>query len=474
MDWSWLYCIFLTNEEIAAIPWEYPSIGEILLFIIGIVFFLFLNGFFVANEFAAARVRQSQLEPSTSDSKSEARKRGYALHIVKNLDSFLSANQVGITIASLALGSLGEPFIESLIKSPLIHFCHLSPTIVNVLSYTIAYALFTFAHVVLGELVPKSLAIRHPLQVSMATATGMMRFAKYTKWVILLFNNTANKIAQKLFGIDPHYEPDNCHSAEEIAHIVQESGRSNSVTKTEAEISMNALELNDRSVHDILVPRGRVEVLDINNSFEENLERVAHSSHSRFTIVKGHLDDVKGWIHVKDILTLVRNGCKDLVSMCRPIKVVPETMKLDTLLNFFSREHTHCALVVDEYGMVVGQVYLDDLLEEIVGDDILDEFEVDDAKEFLPTGKDCYTASGSIALFDLAEELPELGTLESDNGISTLGGYITDIIGNMPELNDEIRIRDYVLTVTGTDGRRVTQVKIEKIKLPQETLEEEL
>ncbi len=453
--------LFLTEQEISQLTWDYPSAGSILLFFLGTCFFLFLNGFFVANEFAAARVRISQLAENEDDTKAQARRRRRALHIVNHLDTFLSANQVGITLASLALGGLSEPFIESLIAPPLEYYCHLAPTAVSAISYAVAYGLFTFAHVVLGELVPKSLAIRHPLEVSMATATGMTRFARSTKWIINLFNNTANAIAHRLFGIDPHYEPNHRHSAEEIALIVEESGRSNEVTETEAEISKNALELNDRSVRDIVVPRSSVEVIDISSPFDQIIETVNESRHSRFPIVQGSLDKVKGWVHVKDILKLVKTGREDLATVMRPLKIVPETMKLDTLLNFFSRENTHFALAVDEYGDAIGMVFLDDVLEEIVGDDIRDEFEEATARDFFTIAPGQHIANGALALFDLEEYLPELGELESENGISTLGGYITDLIGHLPEPGEQVRVKDFIATVTGSDGRRITQLKLE-------------
>lgn len=463
--------LFLSPEEVANLHWEYPSIASIFLFLLGTLFFLFLNAFFVANEFASARVRESQLMEDEDDTKAQASRRHKALHIVRHLDSYLSANQVGITLASLALGGLSEPFIQSLISPPLSYCLHLKPTVVSIISYIVAYSLFTFAHVVLGELVPKSLAIRHPLEVSMGTAPSMMRFAKCTSLVVQLFNNTANAIAHKLFGIDPHYVPNSYHSAEEIAHIVEESGKGNEVTQTEAEISMNALELNDRSVRDILVPRNEVEFLDISKPFEHNVEIVSNSRHSRFALVDGHLDDVKGWIHVKDMLKLLRNGSKDMMSVCRKLKVVPETMRLDTLLNFFSKERTHCALVVDEYGGVLGQVYLDDVLEEIVGNDIQDEFEAEEAHDFFPTGKGQYVASGAMVLFDLEEELPDIGEIETESGVSTLGGYITDKLGHLPELNEQVRIKNYLVTVTGTDGRRVTQTRIDYSPIEEEAAE---
>lgn len=452
---------FLTPEEIAELHWEYPSVASIVLFLLGIGFFLFLNAFFVANEFASSRVRQSQLAENEDDSKGEARRRATALHIVRHLDTYLSANQVGITLASLALGNLGEPFIESLIAPPLSYFLHLSSEVVSITSYIVAYSLFTFAHVVLGELVPKSLALRHPLEISMATAPWMQRFARSTSLIVKAFNNTANAIAHALFGVDPHYVANNTHSAEEIALIVEESGRAEEVTETEAEISKNALELNDRSVYDIMVPRNKLQVLDISQPFDQLLEQVTNSSHSRFPLVSGHLDNAAGWLHVKDVLRMVREGQSDLNRYKRKLKLVPDTMRLDTLLEFFRREHTHFALVVDEYGDAQGIVFLDDVLEEIVGDDICDEFEAEDKSEFMSTGKGQYMASGALSLFDLEEELPELGELESEGGAATLGGYITDALGHLPECGEQLRIKDYLVTVTGSDGRRVTQVRLE-------------
>jgi CBS domain containing-hemolysin-like protein len=277
-----------------------------------------------------------------------------------------------------------------------------------------------------------------------------------------------------VFGVDPHYEPNESHSAEEIALIVEASGRSKEVTETEAEISMNALELNDRSVRDILVPRSRVEVLDINKSFDELVAQVLSSRHSRFALVSGHLDHAKGWIHVKDVLQMLHSGTRDIMAERRELKVVPETMKLDTLLDFFAKEHTHFALVVDEYGEAQGLVYLDDVLEEIVGNDIQDEFETEAARTFFKVAEGQYIASGSIALFDLEEELPGIGEIEKDNGISTLSGYITDRLGHLAECNEQIRLRDYLITVIGTDGRRVTQARLEHSPLEEDGDDDDL
>lgn len=437
---------------------DYPGLGDILLILAGIIFFLLLNAFFVANEFSAVRTRESQLVDQDADSASTRRRKGDARTIARHLDTYLSANQVGITLASLALGFLGEPLVASLVAPTLIKMGCTSEALVQGISLFLAYGLFTFAHVVLGELVPKSLAIRHPLSTALATAPWLRRFAKIFGFIINLFNHTANFILRKAFGIDPTQAAANPHSADEIAHLVDESERSQAVTETEAEISRNALELNDMSVKDILTPRSNIDVLDINDSFETNWNLVRTSRHTRFPLVNGHLDDVKGWVHVKDLLKLVGQEHPDLMSVCRELKVAPDSMKLDTLLTFFLTEHVHFALVVDEFGDAVGVVFLDDILEQIVGDDIQDEFDHDENREFVQVDKNTYIADGAMSLYDLEEYLPELDL--DCPGISTLSGYITNELDHLPEEGEQLRIADFTASVTGTDGRRITQVRL--------------
>ncbi|MCC8020702.1 MAG: hemolysin family protein [Akkermansia sp.] len=436
---------------------QFPGLGEILLFLAGIVFFLFLNAFFVANEFSSVRVRESQLLDNEDDSPRLRRRRARARDIVRHLDTYLSANQVGITFASLALGFLGEPLVERLV-APALYFVGMRNTWgIHIISLVLAYSLFTFAHVVLGELVPKSLAIRHPLPLALATAPWLQLFDRLLGPIINLFNGTANLILRKLFGIDPSQQASNPHSADELAHLVEESERSQALTETEAEISKNALGLNDKCVADILTPRNATDVLDIQTPFETNWERVCNSRHTRFPLVDGHLDNVLGWVHVKDLLKLAGRHSPDLMSVKRDIKVVPDSMKLDTLLNFFLKERTHFALVVDEFGDTLGVVFLDDVLEEIVGDDIQDEFD-DDVHEFLAMNDGTYIANGSVTLYDLEEYLPDLHI--DCPGISTLGGYVTNELGHLPEEGETLETGHYTLSVTGADGRRVTQVKL--------------
>lgn len=457
----------LAASGAAEIPSSFPGLGEILLVLAGIVFFLALNAFFVASEFAIVKVRESQLHSDDEGTTKRRRKLGVARQVVKHLDAYLSANQVGITLASLALGFLGEPLVMKLLAPALKMTGLFSDTVIKLVSLVTAYALFTFFHVVLGELVPKSIAIRYPFQSTLATTPFLHAFYVAFRWVIGVFNGSANFILRVFLRINPNEVRHSAHSADELALLVSESERSQVVTETEAEISKNALELNDMCVKDILTPRGEVDVLDIQNPYEKNWELARNSRHTRFPLVQGgHLDEALGWVHVKDLLKLIGREHPDLMSVKRELKVVPDTMPLDTLLRFFLKEHAHFALVVDEFGDALGLVFLDDILEQIVGDDIQDEFDQDETREFVKTGKSTYIVSGAISLYDLADYLPDL-VLECP-AVTTLGGFITHELGHIPEEGEEFCVGHYKMSVTGTDGRRVTQILLVREESPDD------
>lgn len=455
----------LAASGAAEIPSSFPELSEILLVVAGIIFFLGLNAFFVASEFAIVKVRESQLHADDEGSVKRRRKLGVARQVVKHLDSYLSANQVGITLASLALGFLGEPLVMKLLAPALKLTGLLNDTSIKVISLVAAYALFTFFHVVLGELVPKSVAIRYPLHTTLATTPILHAFYVAFRWIIGSFNGAANFILRVFLRIDPNEVRHFVHSADELAILVSESERSQVVTETEAEISKNALELNDMCVKDILTPRGEVDLLDMEDSFDKNWELARTSRHTRFPLVQGgHLDEAQGWVHVKDLLKLIGKEHPDLMSVKRELKVVPDTMPLDTLLKFFLKERAHFALVVDEFGDALGLVFLDDILEQIVGDDIQDEFDQDEAREFVKTGKSTFIVSGGISLFDLADYLPDL-SLECP-GVTTIGGYVTHALGHIPEEGEALTVGHYAMSVTGTDGRRVTQILLKREEDP--------
>ena len=350
------------------LPKEFPSWELVALYLFGISIFLILNALFVAIEFGLVKVRKSQLIEVQGD---HPKRVGLALHALGKLDGYLSAGQLGITVASLVLGMLGEPLVLHFV-APLLDGV-LPVWAIRPISITLAAASFSFVHVILGEQVPKVLAIRQPVGTTMRLIRPLHMFYKFFSGAIWVINGTANWILRKWFKVEPIGHAD-VHSAEELALLVEESGQHDEVTDTEREILINALELNDVSVQDVMTPRSEVVVLDVDADFSTNLEVATRSKHTRFPLVKGHLDHAIGLIHIKDILSMLPDEDPDLARIKRSLKVVPETMPLDVLLQFFLKEHAHLALAVDEHGDPAGLVFLDNVMEELVGD-IQDEFD---------------------------------------------------------------------------------------------------
>ena len=442
--------IAMTGE----LPKEFPSWNLVALYLLGISIFLLLNALFVAIEFGLVKVRKGQLMEVQG---LHPKRVNLALHALGKLDGYLSAGQLGITVASLVLGMLGEPLV--------LHF--VAPVLDGVLpdwairpiSITLAAASFSFVHVILGEQVPKVMAIREPVGTTMRLIGPLHLFYKTFRGVIWVINTTANWILLKWLKIEPIGHAD-VHSAEELALLVEESGQHDEVTDTEREILINALELNDVSVQDVMTPRSEVVVLDVDADFSVNLDLATRSKHTRFPLVKGHLDHAMGLIHIKDILTILQEEDPDLIQIKRPLKVVPETMPLDVLLQFFLKEHAHLALAVDEHGDPAGLVFLDNVIEELVGD-IQDEFD-NESSAFTRINTLEFIVEGGMTLNELSDHEPALD-LESGE-VTTVGGYITRELGHIPESGETLTVLDYEVKVTNTDGRRVGQVHFRKVK----------
>jgi CBS domain containing-hemolysin-like protein len=429
-----------------------------MLYLAGIAFFLLLNAFFVASEFAIVKVRQSQLETVEKESPGKA---ATALKVVGKLDGYLSANQLGITIASLFLGFLGEPFVTALVGPALRLIPGMPEQAIYWIALILAIGSFTFLHVVIGELMPKSIAIRKPLETTLALCGPLHLFYKSFYWAIRVLNGTANFLLKKFLGIDPISEGEHVHSAEELALLVSESGDAMEVTETEREIAINALELNELWVRDVMTPRQDVIVLDADEDFEKSLEMALRTKHTRFPLVKGgHLDNHIGLIHIKDVLRLVRESDPDLMRIKRELMLVPDTMPLDALLTFFLKERAHLAVAVDEFGTPVGIVFLDNVIEEIVGD-IQDEFD-NERPEFVRINEEEFVIEGSLTLNDLSD-VEEALELESGE-VTTIGGYVTQQLGRFPEVGETMEINGWEAKVTSTDGRRVGQIHFRNLE----------
>ena len=447
----------------AEITHDYPPGWQILLYLFGMLFFLLLNAFFVAAEFAIVKVRPSQVDQAA---KLKPRRALATRLIIENLDPYLSACQLGITIASLALGFLGEPLVEKIVGPTLYrmfpsleHFSILGVGVVSAISFVIAIVSFTALHVIIGELMPKSLAIRKSLVTALELARPLQAFASVFSIPIRWMNGAANSLLKNIFRIEPADEHGHAHSAEELAYLVAESERNQKVTETEREILVNALELNEVWVRDVMTHRGDVVFLDADQPFARTMEIAYKSKHTRFPLVRGHLDNTLGLIHIKDILKLVSEPDPDLMRIKREMKVVPETMPLDVLLKFFLKEKAHVALVADEFGHIGGVVFLDNVIEELVGD-IQDEFD-NEKSEFSRINNNEFVVEGTTTLNDLADFEEEL-YIESGE-VTTVGGYITQLLGRFPELGETIEFLGYEARVTSVDDRLVGQIHFRKL-----------
>ncbi len=426
---------FLASAGGIVTHWDDP--GVILWTFIGIALILLTNGFFVAAEFALVKVRASQLESLAEEGDVRAAR---ARHVVGRLHQYLSATQFH------GCSSRSSRWRASR-----------SHRIIEGLSVSFGFVVITFLHILFGELAPKYLSIRDPLGMALKLVRPLDVVFKIFRPAIWLLNKAANLVLKKWLRIDPVGENELAHSEEELRVILAESERAEEVSPLGKEILINALDMRDRVVRDITTPRSEVMFLNTEHAFDENLKTAVESRHTRFPLCEGHLDNTIGLVHIKDMLTLLRVPQPDLHRIRRDLLHVPEMMPLEKLLTFFLSRHAHLALVVDEYGGTTGIVTLDNALEELVGD-IQDEFDTE-TPELHRVSDNEFEIEGSLALY----ELKDLMGLEIESEeVSTLGGYATHLIGHLPKKGERVKIEDYEVTITETNGRRVDSLHFKR------------
>ncbi len=442
----------LASSEVIARTWD--SGGTIFFQLAVVMFLVLLNGFFVASEFAIVKVRSSQIDALEGEGESRA---VFARHVTAHLDAYLSATQLGITLASLALGWVGEPFLARMLQPFFFLVGVEAEGVIRTVSVALAFGVITFLHIVLGELAPKSLAIRRSLPTTLVIVRPLGLFYVIFKPAIWFLNGAANLILKHVFKLQPVSEHELAHSEEELRLILAESEKAEEVSPLGRTILINALDMADRVVRDITTPRGDVVFLNTEVSFEENLKLAIESRHTRFPLCEGHLDNTIGLVHIKDLFKLMRESAPDFHTIRRDLLHVPEMMALEKLLTFFLSKHAHLALVVDEFGGTTGIVTLDNVLEELVGD-IQDEFDAE-KPELRQVSEDEFVIEGSIGLY----ELKDLMGLEIEsNEVSTVGGYVTHLIGHLPKKGETAKIEDYLVTIIETDGRRVVRLQFKR------------
>jgi CBS domain containing-hemolysin-like protein len=381
-----------------------------------------------------------------------------AKNVRAHLDAYLSATQLGVTLASLALGWIGELFLVQMLQPFFALFGIHSHAFVSSVSIALAFTGITFLHIVFGELAPKYIAIANPLSVSLSLVRPLGGFYVVFKPAIWLLNNSANFVLQKLLRLKPVPKTELAHSEEELRLILDQSERSDEVSPVGRNLLLNALDLRQRVVRDIMTPRGEIIFLDVEDGFDTNVKKAIESRHTRFPLVRGHLDNTLGLIHIKELVPMMRDPNPDLMRIKRDLMPVPEMMSLEKLLTLFLSKHAHLAMVVDEFGGTVGMVTLENVLEELVGD-IQDEFDTE-KEEFRRINENEFAVDGALGLY----ELNDLTGLELESAdVSTIGGYVTHLLGHLPKQGEQVRIGDYLVTVTEAAARRVRKLHFAKV-----------
>jgi CBS domain containing-hemolysin-like protein len=439
--------------DAVVIHWDRPGvlIGKLLV----IAALVALNGFFVACEFAIVKVRASQLDALAEEGSARAR---FVKYIRSHLDAYLSATQLGVTLASLALGWVGEQFLAHILE-PFSELANIhSHALVTSISVALAFVGITFLHIVFGELAPKYMAIANPLGVSLRVVRPLGAFYFLFRPFIWVLQRSSNFILQRLLRMKPVAGTELAHSEEELRLIFEQSEKSKEVSPLGRKLLFNVLDLRDRVVRDIMTPRGDIVYLCIEDDFEANVKKAIQSRHTRFPLCRENLDNTIGLVHIKELVPMMRDPHPDLLKIKRELVPVPEMMPLEKLLNLFLSRHAHLAIVVDEFGGTVGMVTLENVLEELVGD-IQDEFDAD-KEEFHKVSENEFTVDGALGLY----ELNELAGLELESAdVSTIGGYVTHLLGHLPRQGEQVKIDHYVVTVSQTDPRRVRQLNFRKL-----------
>jgi magnesium and cobalt exporter, CNNM family len=428
-------------------------LGRLLL----VVLLVALNGFFVAAEFAMVKIRGTQLDPLIQKGH---RRAGIAGRIIKNLDASLSAAQLGITLASLGLGWIGEPVFAALLQ-PLMQWLHVeSDQLRHTIAFLVGFSAITFLHITAGEQAPKWLAIQKPLPTTLWISYPMLCFARVSYPFIWILNNTSLWILRRL-GIEPAGEGEMIHSEEELRLLFSAAHKHTAGTPIGKDIVLNALDLGRRLARDVMRPRQEITVLDTEASIAECLDLAEKTRYSRFPLCQnGDLDQTVGVVHFKDLFALRSRAKKgaDLVSAARKLIYIPETARLETLLQLFLDRKLHLAIVVDEYGGTAGMVTLENILEELVGQ-IQDEF--DQEKPMLvKTGGDRWEVLGALPLHEL-EEL--VGESLQEEGLTTTSGWVTHRLGVFPKVGDTLRAGNCELTVEEVEDRRVARLSVRKV-----------
>jgi CBS domain containing-hemolysin-like protein len=428
--------------------------------IIIVILLVFMNGFFVATEFAMVKVRKSRIETLAIDGNKSAK---HALKIVRDLNSYLSACQLGITLASLGLGWVGEPAVANMLM-PVFNFFNLSEYTAHSISFILGFSIITGLHIVLGELVPKSLAIISSEKIALYTAWPLIMFYKITYPIMWSFNHSTNLVL-KIFGISQVDEHEAAHTDEEIKLLVEDSYKHGLIDQTELTFVDNIFDFSEKTVKEIMIPRTDMACIFIDDSFDEIINYALEEQLTRYPICRDSKDNVIGFIHIKDLYRLKFDGNENIEEIIREIKFVPESLSISELFKTFKIEKSQMAIIIDEFGGTSGLVTIEDILEEIVGE-IQDEFDDDGEEDIRKTENGSYVIDGKVIIEDINELLE---TDIEDENIDTIGGWIYFQLKSYPKVKQKVTYKNYEFIILKCDRKRISKVLVKKLSENEES-----
>lgn len=447
---------------IAALAGEaLPGLGALIVPALVIILLVIVNGLFVAAEFAIIGVRATQIEQIANEGNRIAQSVLKVLRSPEQQNRYIATAQLGITTASLGLGMYGEPQIAHFIEAYLARLFNLDPeqTIVITTGYLIAVSLLTYLHIVMGEMVPKSLALSAPAKAVLIISQPMHLVQSVLVWPVRFLNGIGNLLLI-ILRIPPAEEQGRLHSPEELELIVAESAEGGVLSKAEEEMIHNIFNFADRQVNQVMTPRPRVQAIAHDTPLPELLTLVTRSTHSRFPVYEANLDHIIGVLHIKDLVHQQQRqkGNFDIRLLLRPAPVVPEHYPVKKLLTAFKNRHIHIAVVLDEFGGTAGIVTLEDLVEEIVGE-VRDEFDLEN-EPYIQLEPGVLEVAGDYLLDDLMEDV-YLGEADDLPDVETVGGLIMAELGRLPHVGDQVTYNGVHFTVLTVDGLAVARARVE-------------
>ncbi|HEX6184819.1 MAG TPA: hemolysin family protein [Pyrinomonadaceae bacterium] len=424
---------------------------ETLVSILAVFLLVIANGFFVASEFALVGVRRSRIETLAASGHRGARR---LLGLLDNLNAYISATQLGITMASLALGWIGEPVVAHILEEPLKPY--VSETALHTISFTVAFTIITFLHIVLGELAPKTMALEMAERVSLAISWPLLVFYKIFQWPIRLLDWAGTRTV-RLFGLHPTQDHASVYTEDELRHLIGTSQKSGHLEANEQQLLDRVFEFGDALVREALVPRTGVEALPLTATLEEARAAFLSTGYSRLPVYRERLDDVVGLLFRKDLdMGQVRPEGFDLSQLARPPVFIIATASLGDALRQMQASRVHFVFVLDEHGGLEGILTLEDLLEEIVGE-INDEYDEEVREQIVEEPDGTYLLDGMLAVRDANRRLNL--RLPEEHGYTTLAGFLLARAGRILLPGEEVGHEGGTFRVEQVEGRRIRRVR---------------